>query len=273
MGAETAIRLPTYGIFAHGIRTSTMGMERFDEIKAVLLHDNRTFIPNADIKYIGWLSQAALTKSASTIIVEFTNPEDANKIIDEGLIWQGEAFQRERYDRQCRLKQCYKYQKYGHIGTQCRANPACGYCASSKDCPAKVDKSALRKCAVCKGANEAWNNRCPVRKTGLSKVKAAYDARQPYHFIPLARERPSIEQPCFGVKLTPAESVAMMEGQSRGRPRATKTGPPSLTPSLPISRQGPRSKSPTYSVVRPPPPVLSSLIVEICDANKSNSAQ
>jgi hypothetical protein len=153
IGRGTSIRLPTYGILAHGIRTSSMDIEKFDEIKAELLHDNRPFIPNADIKYIGWLSRAALTKPASTIIVEFTNPEDANKIIDKGLIWQGEAFQCERYDRQCRLKQCYKCQKYGHIGIQCKANTACGYCAeahNSKDCPTKVDRSATRRCAVCK---------------------------------------------------------------------------------------------------------------------------
>ncbi|OAL50489.1 hypothetical protein IQ07DRAFT_428269 [Pyrenochaeta sp. DS3sAY3a] len=28
-------------------------------------------------------------------------PEDADKIIDEGLIWQVEVFQCERYERQC----------------------------------------------------------------------------------------------------------------------------------------------------------------------------
>lgn len=27
---------------------------------------------------------------------------------------------RERYERQCRLKQCFNCQKYGHIGTQCK---------------------------------------------------------------------------------------------------------------------------------------------------------
>jgi hypothetical protein len=96
---STSIRLSTYGILAHGIRTSSIDMEKFDKIKAELLHNNRPFIPNTDIKYIRWLSRAALTKSGSTIIVEFTTPEDANKIIDEGLIWQGEAFQYERYDR------------------------------------------------------------------------------------------------------------------------------------------------------------------------------
>jgi hypothetical protein len=245
IGRGASIRLPTYGVLAHGIRTSSMDMEKFEEIRAELLHDNRPFIPNADIKYIGWLSRAALTKAASTIIIEFTNPEDANKIIDEGLIWQGEAFQCERYDRQCRLKQCYKCQKYGHIGTQCKANTACGYCAekhNSKDCPTKIDKSAARKCAVCKGAHEAWNNRCPVRKTELNKVKAAYDARQPYHFIPSTREKSISERVTLGV--TPAESAAMINGSQRGRPNTNSTGP-SLTPSLPPNRQNTRSKSPT----------------------------
>ena len=64
-------------------------MEKFDEIKAELLHDNRPFIPSIDIKYARWLLRAALTKSASTIILEFMTVEDANKVIDEGLIWQG----------------------------------------------------------------------------------------------------------------------------------------------------------------------------------------
>ncbi|KAH6694323.1 hypothetical protein BKA61DRAFT_637486 [Leptodontidium sp. MPI-SDFR-AT-0119] len=34
----------------------TLNRNDFDEIKAELLHDNRPFIPNADIKYIGWHS-------------------------------------------------------------------------------------------------------------------------------------------------------------------------------------------------------------------------
>jgi hypothetical protein len=45
IGRGTSIRLPTFGILAHGIRTSSMDMQKFDEIKAELLHDNRSFIP------------------------------------------------------------------------------------------------------------------------------------------------------------------------------------------------------------------------------------
>ena len=94
-----------------------------------MLQENKPFIPNAGIKYIGWLSRTSATKSASSVVVEFTRAQVANKIIDEGLIWQGEVFQCELYDRSCRLRQCFSCQAYGHIGTQCKAIRRCGYCA------------------------------------------------------------------------------------------------------------------------------------------------
>ncbi|KAH7370254.1 hypothetical protein BKA65DRAFT_602701 [Rhexocercosporidium sp. MPI-PUGE-AT-0058] len=48
----TNIRLSTYRILAHGIKTNLINIKKFDEIKAELLHDNRPFILNVDIKYI-----------------------------------------------------------------------------------------------------------------------------------------------------------------------------------------------------------------------------
>ena len=96
---------------------------------------------------------------------------------------------------------------------------------------------------MCKGAHEAWNNQCPVRKVELNKVKAAYDARQPYHFVPSTKERPSIERTV--IEATPAEAAAMTNGTQRGRPSATTARPSSLTPTLPPGRQNSRSKSPT----------------------------
>lgn len=187
VGNGANIRNPTYGVLVHGIRTSTMEMDKFEEIRENILQDNRPFIPQAEIKYVGWLTRNAYSKSASSVIIEFTRPEDANKIIDEGLVWQGELFQCERYERLCRLKQCFKCQKYGHIGTQCKATTACGYCAqehNSRECPSKADRTATRKCAACGGAHEAWNQSCPTRKEELARTKAAYATRAQYHPVP-----------------------------------------------------------------------------------------
>ena len=104
VGNRASIRITTYGVIAHSIRTSTMDMDKFEELREQVLLDNKPFIPQAEIRYVGWLTRNAPTKAASSIVIEFSKPEDANKIIDEGLIWQGEVFQCERYERQCRVK-------------------------------------------------------------------------------------------------------------------------------------------------------------------------
>jgi ribosomal protein L20 len=62
---------PTYGVLAHGIRTSTIEIDNFKEIRENILQDNRPFIPRAEIRYIGWLTGNAYSKSASSVIIKF----------------------------------------------------------------------------------------------------------------------------------------------------------------------------------------------------------
>ncbi|KJK73496.1 hypothetical protein H634G_11258 [Metarhizium anisopliae BRIP 53293] len=90
LGNGATVRIPTYGVLVHGIRTNSMDVSRFEDIRDDILQENRPFIPNAGIKYIGWLTRTSAAKTASSVIIEFTRSQDANKIIDEGLIWQGE---------------------------------------------------------------------------------------------------------------------------------------------------------------------------------------
>ncbi|KAF2210167.1 hypothetical protein CERZMDRAFT_113576 [Cercospora zeae-maydis SCOH1-5] len=80
-----------------------------------ILHENRHSIPRAEIKYIGWLTRSGAKKSTTSIIIEFARPEDANKIIGEGL---------------------------------CKTTMKCGYCAQehqSRDCPSKRERDGPRK--------------------------------------------------------------------------------------------------------------------------------
>lgn len=84
-------------------------MDKFERNRSQILQDKTPFITRAEIKHIGWLARDANANAASTITIEFTKTEDANKI-NEGLISQGEVFQCERYERQFRVKQCFKCQ-------------------------------------------------------------------------------------------------------------------------------------------------------------------
>ena len=66
IGSGATVQIPTYGVLAHGIRTSTMDMDKFKENRIQILQDNRPFIPRAEIKHIGWLTRDASAKTAST---------------------------------------------------------------------------------------------------------------------------------------------------------------------------------------------------------------
>ena len=43
-------------------------------------------IPKAEISFVGWLTKESTLKSASSIVVEFTDPEMANAFIYTGMI-------------------------------------------------------------------------------------------------------------------------------------------------------------------------------------------
>jgi hypothetical protein len=235
IGHGATVRIPTYGVLVHGVRTSSMDMDNFELIRDGLLQDNKPFIPTAEIKYIGWLTRSSSSKSASSVVVEFTRPEDANKVIDEGLIWQGEVFQCELYDRQCRVRQCFQCHKYGHIGTQCKATITCGYCAQehpTRDCPTKSDRDAPRKCAACNGVHEAWNNQCPVRKQEVNKAKAASKLRPRYH----------LELESFVTRISTGTRTRERQNNTN---TITRTGRPILESGRPQDASSTRSRSPT----------------------------
>lgn len=56
-----------------------------------MLVDNYTVIPSAEITYVGWLTKEATLKQASSIVVEFADPEMANAIIYIGMVWEGQV--------------------------------------------------------------------------------------------------------------------------------------------------------------------------------------
>ncbi|KAM6506348.1 hypothetical protein FSOLCH5_013335 [Fusarium solani] len=44
LGQRASVRIPTYGVLAHGIRISSMHMEKFEDNTRSLLQENKPFI-------------------------------------------------------------------------------------------------------------------------------------------------------------------------------------------------------------------------------------
>jgi hypothetical protein len=187
LGEHAELMVPTYGVIVHGISTNSINTKDQTATIQQMLADNYTVIPSAEITYVGWLTKEATLKQASSIVVEFADPEMANAIIYAGMVWEGQVHQCQLYDRACRVKQCFRCYNYGHIGTQCNVSQACGYCAEqheTRHCQQKGAEGFTPQCAVCKDAHTAWSNACPARKKEMERVERAKQARSIYWHVP-----------------------------------------------------------------------------------------
>jgi len=190
LGEHAELIVPTYGVIVHGISTNSINIKDQKATIQQILADNYTVIPKADISFIGWLTKESPLKRASSIVVEFTDPEMANAIIYTGMAWDGQIHTCQLYDRACRVKQCFRCYNYGHIGTQCNAAQTCGYCAElheTKNCRQKGVEGFTPRCTVCKGAHTAWSNACLARKKEMGRVEQAKQIRNIYWHV-LSRE-------------------------------------------------------------------------------------
>lgn len=186
LGVHAELVVPTYGVIVHGIPTNSINIKDQDATIQRMLADNYTVIPHAKISYIGWLTKEATLKRASSIVVEFTDPEMANAIIYAGMAWEGQIHQCQLYDRACRVKQCFRCYNYGHIGTQCDAAQTCGYCAElheTKTCRQKGVEGFTPRCPVCKDAHTAWSNACPARRKEMGRIELAKQVRNIYWHV------------------------------------------------------------------------------------------
>ncbi len=148
--------MPTYGVIVHGIPTASINVKDQKTTIQQILADNHTVVPKAKISFVGWLTRESPLKRASSIVVEFTDPEMANAIIYTGMVWNGQIHICQLYDRACKVKQCFRCYHYGHIGAQYDAAQTYGHCVElyeTKNCKQKGELDFLPRCAVCKGVH------------------------------------------------------------------------------------------------------------------------
>jgi hypothetical protein len=102
-------------------------------------------------------------------------------------LWNAEIFECEPYDATLRVRQCFKYYKYGHIARYCRKTAKCGYCAAAaheqegENACSNGQASGIKKYVNCRNNHTAWDQACPTYKAASEKAKEAY-AHRPRQF-------------------------------------------------------------------------------------------
>lgn len=114
------------------------------------------------------------------LIISVTEPEQANRLIDAGLIWSYELYNCEPFVGDCVVTQCFKCYQYGHVGHKCYNIQRCGFCAgtghATNDCQGRED-NMKHQCVQCKGKHPSWDRSCPVRAGRVEAAQAAYNTR------------------------------------------------------------------------------------------------
>jgi hypothetical protein len=170
LGTRARVLKPIYGVLVYGVCIEKENIDPSNqaEVTEKIRTENATLYPGANIIYIGWLTKSGAKKPASSLVVEFTTC----------------YYDCELYDRGYKLKQYYKCQKYGYIGTQYIANDTCRYCTephNMRQYKNREEPSFIPKCTLYKGPHTAWSNTCQVRKIQIAKVEDARRNRPMYY--------------------------------------------------------------------------------------------
>lgn len=184
---SATVHQKTYSVRVYGMKVSHIDTTKQAESIAYLTAANARVHPGLVIKKVAWSTRAIKEqKEYSTLHVDVTTPEAANKLISEGLVEDFEIKDCKRFTRGCTLTQCFRCQRYGHIGKTCRNHVACGHCADehkSEDCAADHSKP-YQRCVVCKeNGHEAWAAVCRVRKEEKLKAEKVMQNRAPFYTI------------------------------------------------------------------------------------------
>jgi hypothetical protein len=121
----------------------------------------------------------------------------------------------ERYDAGCRITQCFKCQKYGHISSICPNAEKCGHCGSdhtTEKC-AGVSPTLRKRCAACQGGEHtSWSAECPARVKETLRAKAARAALP--KLFPVSTTVPTLRE-AFGAVSVPATDSKHLSGGSQ----------------------------------------------------------
>jgi hypothetical protein len=187
------VKKRTWPVLIHGVRVADYPQGAEEEHARRMEKENEKFHPGLKILGMRWLGRVEGIKDYAPLVVEVPCAEQANRMIREGVVIQYDLKLAETYDPKCRVTQCYKCQRYGHIGTACHNQQKCGHCGGEHRTDECIEReqATRRRCAACTiGEHASWAKTCPARERERCRAKMAQ--RTKARFYPTS---PQIQTP------------------------------------------------------------------------------
>ncbi len=121
-----------YVVLAHDVRLSSVNTLNQKATIEKIIKQNSTLHKNLNILRITWTKKIInQRKMFFSLIIEIINSKMTNRLIKEELLNEHTHLVCEYFEKECRIKQCFKCQSYDHVSKTCRNSKKCKQCAQS----------------------------------------------------------------------------------------------------------------------------------------------
>lgn len=182
IAGSTTVTRRQFPVLVHGIRT-TLDTTKQETIMR-LTQENSGLHPGLEILRVAWPKKVYQSdKTHSSLIVEVTSEAMANHLLDHGFLESHQEHDCEYFERGCRVIQCFKCFRFGHMARSCKNSAFCHRCGkdhSDKVCEALEER---KHCAMCKKeGHKPWMKICPSWKSAKKEADIIFHNR-PYRFF------------------------------------------------------------------------------------------
>jgi hypothetical protein len=182
LGEGSQLNRRKFPVLVHSVSLKDFDAKQQEQtIKRIYDSDHRLRQAKVEILRVHWPRRSLRGgRTRGALIIDTASPEQANWLVDEGLLWRSELMQCELFHGACNITQCFKCQKYGHTAKHCRSQQRCGYCAGFAHSDSECDirgKGGTPICVACDGKHTAWNRSCPERRKQWERARLVYATR------------------------------------------------------------------------------------------------
>ncbi len=156
--SSTTTMKRTYVVLTHDVRLSSVNTLNQKTTIEKIVRQNNTLHKNLNILRVAWTKKIInQRKKFFSLIIEIVNSEMTNRLIKEKLLNEHTHLICEYFEKECRIKQCFKCQRYDHVSKTCRNSKKYEQCVqkhSTKDCRIAIDH---RSCVNCENKHSTWS--------------------------------------------------------------------------------------------------------------------
>jgi hypothetical protein len=130
------VKKRTWPVLIYKVRVADYPQGAEEKHARRIKKENEKFHLGLKILGMRWLGKVEGIKDYAPLIVKVSCAEQANRMIKKGVVIQYDLKLAETYDPKCKVTQCYKCQRYGHIGTACHNQQKYSHCGGKH----RIDK-------------------------------------------------------------------------------------------------------------------------------------